>query len=162
MRFFVNNCRLLRHIWTETEESYANILKITHNYQYSFLLSLFGSISHHFKLCRYDIWIYWYFWSKRLGSLGKNVGRWGIYGLKQGIILHNLFQITHNYLIFLSYYHFLIYFLYISRSTELIFDYIDVSVVRGEFICDCLVRIESDMAWNRGIPCKKRKSLRTT
>ena len=39
-------------------------------------------------------------------------------------------KITHNYVIFLFYSHFLVNFLVVSRSTELIFDYIEISGVR--------------------------------
>ena len=53
--------------------------------------------------------------------MGKIVGHWVNYILKQGNPLQK-FKITHKYLIFLFYYHFLIKLLIISMSIELIFD----------------------------------------
>ena len=44
----------------------------------------------------------------------------------------DLFLITHNYFIFMICYRFLFHFLVITRSTELIFDYIEIIWVRSE------------------------------
>ena len=62
-------------------------------------------------------------------------------------------KITHNYLIFLFYYHFLLHFIIISRHTELIFDYIQIFSTRSGSLWK-VPAIEADTAWNRGIACK--------
>ena len=62
-----------------------------------------------------------FLWSKIWGSLGKSVGPWDSFGLKQGNHLQT-FKIIHNYLILLFYHHFLVHFLIIYSSTELVFD----------------------------------------
>ena len=46
-------------------------LNIIHNYLIFFLIIIFGLLSHHFKVHRFRIWLYWYFWSKSWGSLVK-------------------------------------------------------------------------------------------
>ena len=93
--------------------------KITHNYLIFNLLSIFINyliISMSTELIFDSFKI---FWSKGWGSLGKIVCHWGSYSLKQGNTFQS-FKITHNCLILLFNYHFLINYLIISRSTELI------------------------------------------
>ena len=65
--------------------------------------------------------------------MGESVGYWGSYSLEQGNLLQN-HKIIHNHLIFLFRYHFLVHFLIISRSTYLIYDYIESFGVRCEFL----------------------------
>ena len=67
-------------------------------------------------------------------------------------------KITHNYLIFIYFYHFLLHFLIISSSTELIFDYIEIFWVRGEVFLRKVSAVEADMAWKRGIPLQNFKN----
>ena len=79
--------------------------------------SLFGSLYHHFKVSSFQGPQSWYlihsrFYGVRGEVLGKIVCHWGSYSMKQGNTLQNL-KITHNYLIFLFYHHFLINFLII-------------------------------------------------
>ena len=90
------------------------------------VLSFFGSISHHFKFNRDDIWLYW----------GYHVLRskfpWWKFSIIEIVTAQNRaipcrnLKITHKYLILFFYYHFLVHFLIISRLTELIFDFIEV------------------------------------
>ena len=86
-----------------------------------------------------------FFWNERWAFLGGSVVHWGSYGLKQGSPLQKS-KITHSYLIFLFYCHFLLHYLTISRSTELRFDYIDIFYSLGTFSY-----IEASTACNRGI-----------
>ena len=86
------------------------------------LLSFFGSLSHYFNVHRVDIWIYWGFLVIRAEFIwGKLSDVEAAVDWNRGIPCKFL-KITHNYLICLFYYHFLVHFLIISRSTELIFD----------------------------------------
>ena len=62
-----------------------------------------------------------FFWSNRWVSLWIIVDRWGRYGLKRGNPLQN-FEITNYYLILLFNHRFLVRFVIISRSTDLVFD----------------------------------------
>ena len=49
-------------------------------------------------------------------------------------------------------YHYLVRFLFISRSTELIFDFLEIFLVRGEFIWEKLSALDSDTSWDRRTP----------
>ena len=65
------------------------------------------------------------------------------------VIPCTILKITHNYLIFLLYDHFLVQFLIVSRSAALIFE-----VFWGKVFA-----IDADTDWNMGISCKNFKSL---
>ena len=99
--------------------------------------------------------------NRGLYSFVESVRHWGSYGLKQGNPLQN-YKITHNYLIFLFYYHFLTKFIVISSSIELIFNsFNDFSVSIGELIWGKVSDIESAMAWYKVIPCTILKITHT-
>ena len=93
------------------------------------------------------------FWSKRWCFLGKSSAIEEAAACNSRIPC-KILKITHNYQMFLFYYHFLVHFLIISRSTELKFDYIDIFGVRGEVLWGVLPAVEEDIVWNRGMPCK--------
>ena len=98
-----------------------------------FILLSFLLLSHHFKVHRVDIWLYWGFLMMRWGYLGKVLAIEIDMYHNRGIPDKTL-KITHNYLIFLFYYHFLLHFFIISKSTDLRLNYIEVFWVIGEFL----------------------------
>ena len=75
-------------------------------------------------------------------------GHWGSYGLKQGTPLQN-FQFTTQIIIFLF------SFLCFSFLYQKVYQRWDLCLCEGKYVS----AIEEAMAWNRGIPCKKVKSL---
>ena len=89
------------------------------------LLSFFGSISNHFKVHRVDIWLYWGLYGVIGEVLFEKVSAIEAATAWNRAIPCKKIRITHNYLLFIFYYHFLVHSLIISRSTELIFDYIE-------------------------------------
>ena len=97
--------------------------KLLTSTQYFYLISLFGSLSYHLQFHRVYIWLYLGFCSMRWGSFGISVGHWDSYGLKQRNPWKKS-KITYSYLIFL-FITFFVHFIIISRSKELIFDYIE-------------------------------------
>ena len=79
----------------------------------------------------------------------------------KGISSKNL-KITHNYLIFLLYYIFLLKLIIISISTEIRFDYIDISLVSGKILWENIGRWGS-YSLKQGNPLQlEKKSLTTT
>ena len=61
----------MRRLQLETGESLAKFQKNSQLPNSFILLSFFASLYHHFKVDRVEIWLYWYFLSKRWGSLSK-------------------------------------------------------------------------------------------
>ena len=94
-----NVCRvyiliILRFFWKIDESNHSQLPNII------ILLSTCGSLSHHFRVHRVDIWLYWGFSGVR-GEvfLWKSFWHWGSYGPKQGNLLFK--KKTHYYLILL-------------------------------------------------------------
>ena len=120
MRLFGEKCRPSRQLQPGT----AEYLAIVNNYPklptIFILFSIFGSLSHHFKVHRVDNLSIQYFSRVRCEFIWeKSVGRWGRYGLKQG---NPLIFLNHSQLHNIYFYdHFLVQFIIISRCTELIF-----------------------------------------
>ena len=81
--------------------------------------------------------------------------------LKNSEIPFNKLKITHNYLIFLFYYIFLVTFssLQVLKTWYLII--LRVSRLRGDVMFEQLPSVEAAAAWNRGIPCKKLPNIYT-
>ena len=101
------------------------------------LLSSLGSLYHHFKVHRVDIWLYIeVFWSKSWGSLWKIVVHWGRYILKQGNPLIYFKNHSHlpNIIILLSLFGSLYHNLKFHRVDIWLYWYF--SGVRIEVICE--------------------------
>ena len=145
--------RPLRQLQSETGESLAKNYKSLTTTKYFILLSFFGSLSRHFKVHRVDTWLYWGFSGVRGEVICEKLNHWGRYGLKQGNPLQNFknqSQLPNFFII--------IFGLIISRSTKLIFGYIEVFKVRGGVLWGEVSTIQEATAWNRGIPWKKLKT----
>ena len=94
-----------------------------------------------------------FYWTKRWGSLEKVSTIEATMAWNRGIPF-KILNITHNYLIFWFYCHFLVHFLIISRSRESTFDSFKVFLEWGERVLGKKLSIEVDPAWNREIPWK--------
>ena len=110
--FFRENCEPLNQLRPETGEYLAKFKNHSELPNIIILLSFFGSLSHHFKVHRVEIWLYWVFL-----VIGE-VTRKKCYPLSQlwpetGESLTH-FKITHNYLIFIFYHHFLVHTVLLS------------------------------------------------
>ena len=126
MRLFWGKCRTLRQIRNEAGEYLAVFQNNSQLPNIIILVSFFGSISHHFKVHRVDIWLYLGFYGMRGEFLWGKVPDIEAATAWNRVIPCKCFRITHNYLILWFYHNVLVYLLIISRPIELTFDYIEV------------------------------------
>ena len=85
------------------------------------LLSIFGSLSHNFKVHRVDIWLYCCFSGVRGEFIFEKASSIEETTSRNREIHCIFFKTSNNYPTFLFYYHFLVHFLIISRSAYFFF-----------------------------------------
>ena len=126
MRLFGKKCRTLRQVWLETGES-IEIVLFTHKYLlFLFYHQFFDFIYYHFRFLTVDSWFIQSLNSVRGEIIWDTESNIEEDTVRNRVITCKTLTITHNYLIFLFYHHFVVHFLIISNVRR-----VDIWFIQG-------------------------------